>query len=29
MIDMPLEFDWYDGSKKGGRRPDSPRCFLR
>ena len=25
MIDMPSGFDWYDGAKKGGRRPDPPR----
>ena len=25
MIDMPSGFDWYDGAKKDGRRPDPPR----
>ena len=25
MIDIPSGFDWYDGSKRGGRRPDPPR----
>ena len=24
MIDMPLGFDWYDGSEKGGRMADAP-----